>query len=618
MVTGRARAPQASTPARRRPGLSGTRPRVSSPRIRVLPDALADQIAAGEVVERPESVVKELVENAIDAGASSISIEIAAGGIAAITVVDDGHGMSREDATLAIRRHATSKIRCLEDLARIGTLGFRGEAIPSIASVSRFELTTRERDAVEGTRVRVDGGAAPAIEPIGCAPGTAVRVRELFYNVPARLKFLKSPGTESARVTEVVRAAALANPAIRFTLVRDGRRGLELLPAASRAERARLVAGGGGRLDAIEGEREGVRVEAMLGAPETARAGAGGLHLFVNGRHVRDRALSRAVAFAYGSVLPPGRYPVGVVHVAIDPAEVDVNVHPQKAEVRFARGREVLDAITRVLARGLGTSAWSGPAGRGAGFWADRLGGAPPAAPASPAPEAGPPEPDPWGLAAAAEPRPYTPAAPVGYVNDAPLLTEQGFFASLRVLGQVRKMLIVCEGRDGLHVLDQHAADERIRFDGLRRGYLAREVAIQRLLIPERVEVTEAEAVVCDERREDLLALGLDVAPIGPATVAVRGVPAVVSRAPPARLLHDVLAELTRAGDRAFGDAVDMALATMACHGAIRAGDPLSVDECRALLRALDAITDFGGHCPHGRPVVYSVSFGELTRRLGR
>lgn len=581
------------------------------PRIEVLDDALADQIAAGEVVERPASVVKELLENAIDASARSIGIEITAGGTVDIVVTDDGFGMSPRDAELCVRRHATSKIRRLDDLTRVRTLGFRGEALPSIASVSRFELTTRPRDAVAGTRVRIDGGGAAVIDEIGCAPGTTVRVRNLFYNVPARRKFLKSVGTESARIAEVVRRAALAQPELRLTLRRDGRRAAEYLPAETRMQRAAMVLSKE-RLQGVEGERDGVRVEAMLTAPERARSGAGALYLFVNQRAVRDRALARAVAFAYGSVLPPGRYPVGAVFVEVDPTEVDVNVHPQKAEVRFANARAVLDAVTRVLASGLGTSAWSGPAAREPSWWTERLGGTPPAAPAAP-------EDDPWGLSApSAEPRPYGTNASTPYVSDAPLLSDEGFFGSLRVLGQVRKMLIVCEGRDGLHVIDQHAADERIRFDQLRRGYRTREVAIQRLLIPERVEVTPAEAVLCEERKDELSACGLDVVPFGETTVAVHGVPALVKRAPAERLLRDVLVELAKAGERAFGDAVDMALATMACHGAIRAGDPLSLEECRALLRSLDDVEDFGGHCPHGRPVVYSVGFSELERRLGR
>ncbi len=595
--------------------------------IHVLDDALADQIAAGEVVERPASVIKELLENAIDAGATRIDVEIEAGGTRTIRVSDDGSGMGREDVPLAVRRHATSKIRELADLARIGTLGFRGEALPSIASVSRFELISRPRDSDEGTRIRIEGGDAPTVEAIGCAPGTTVLVRDLFFNVPARRKFLKSVGTESARVSEVCRRAALAHPELHITLRRDGRLGAEYLPAPNLHARAAGVLAAE-RLNAIEGERDGVRVRAMLGAPEKARAGAGGLHLFVNRRPVKDRALARAVSFAYGSVLPPGRYPSGVVHVEVAVEDVDVNAHPQKMEVRFAQGRAVLDAITRVLADGLGTSAWSGPAARGPGFWQPRPPDPPAAAP-GPAADSLAPGDDPWGLAGTGEPsapagphpvRPYAepPMDAVPYASDAPLLADAGFFASLRVLGQVRKMLIVCEGPGGLHVIDQHAADERVRFDGLRRAHRDREVAIQRLLVPERVELTELEAALVEEQRDALLAAGLDVARIGERTAAVHGVPALVRRAPPERLLRDVLVELERQGERAFGDAIDMALATMACHGAIRAGDPLSLDECRALLRSMDAVEDFGGHCPHGRPVVYSVAFGELERRLGR
>ncbi|MFW6052157.1 MAG: DNA mismatch repair endonuclease MutL, partial [Myxococcota bacterium] len=342
-------------------------------RIRVLEGALVDQIAAGEVVERPSSVVKELLENALDAGAANITVEVEGGGVERICVTDDGEGMAAEDAPLALVRHATSKIASTGDLLAVRTLGFRGEALPSIASVSRLALTTRPRDAVEGTRVRVDAGGAPEVEAVGCAPGTTVEVRGLFANVPARRKFLKSRATENAHVAEACLKVALARPGLRLVLLREGRRAREYLPAADAAERARAVFPGTALGD-VQAERDGIRLRALLGPPEKARSGAGGLHVFVNDRPVKDRALARAVAFAYGSVLPPGRYPTGVVYLHVPSEEVDVNVHPQKAEVRFARGGAVTESITRMLAAKLGTTAWSGPAARGASYWDRRLG----------------------------------------------------------------------------------------------------------------------------------------------------------------------------------------------------------------------------------------------------
>ncbi len=612
-------------------------------KVRVLPDDLADQIAAGEVVERPASIVKELVENAIDAGAHSIRVEIEAGGISLIRVSDDGHGMDESDARLSIRRHATSKIAAREDLDRISTLGFRGEALPAIASVSRFVLATRTRDALSGIEVHIEGGSDPVVREIGCAPGTTVTVRDLFFNVPARRKFLKSTGTESAHVRDALVRAALGDPGLRMTLVRDGRTAVELLPTNELAKRAALFFPDES-LTHIHGIRDEIEVDALLSPPERARQGATHLHLFVNGRPVRDRALARAVSFAYGSVLPPGRYPAGVVHMRIANERVDVNVHPQKSEVRFDNAKVVLDAVTRVLAHGLGTSPFRGPSNRGAGFWAERLGlGS----------SAGSDEKtsaDPWGLSSnpsepsipsrPAEQRPSiqpaesndrtTPArpssipysfAPVGpsRVAEGPsLIPRPGFFSSLRVLGQATRTYLVCEAQDGLYVIDQHAADERVRFDRLRAQYTSRTLAMQRLLIPERVEVNASEATLVEERTEALLTLGLEAARIGESTVAVHAIPALVPRASPERLLRDVIAQLELTGERAYGDAIDTALATMACHGAVRAGDVLSPEEQRELLVQLDAVTDFARHCPHGRPVAYELSFLELARRVGR
>ncbi len=595
--------------------------------IALLPDDLVDQIAAGEVVERPASVAKELIENAIDAGAKRVQIDIEGGGVGLLRVADDGIGMSREDARLAIRRHATSKIRTHADLERIETMGFRGEALPSIASVSRFSLVTRTRDADEATEVRIDGGGEASVQATSRAPGTTITVSDLFYNVPARRKFLKATGTESTHVSDVVLRAALADPALHLVLTRDGRRVRDLVPAPDARRRA-IMLFPDERLGEIEGERGGVVVRAMLGPPERARSGANSLHLYVNRRPVRDRSIARAVAFAYGSVVPPGRYPVGVVWIELDPTRVDVNVHPQKAEVRFEDSRTVLDAITRALAGGLGTSPFRTsspqPAAsdgfRTADYWQDRLSSSGVLAAVSSEGASA------WGLGGESEPVPYAPAPAI-----APLTRERapelfgdgqsaprGPFGGLRVLGQVKKTFLVCESEGALVIIDQHAADERVHFHRLRAAYESRTVPIQRLLLPERVELLASEAALVESQGEVLATLGIEAAVIGETTVAVRGIPAIVRRASPERLLRDVLAELGRTGSRAFGDAIDTALATMACHGSIRAGDALSVPECEGLLRALDEVDDFSRHCPHGRPIVFEIGFGELGRKVGR
>jgi DNA mismatch repair protein MutL len=605
-------------------------------RIRILDDALCDQIAAGEVVERPASVVKELLENAVDAGATRVQIEIEDGGCGCIRVVDDGEGMARDDALLALRRHATSKLRSFADLQTIGTLGFRGEALPSIASVSRLTLRTREREALVGTQLEIHGGDEPRSSEIGCAPGTSVEVRDLFFNVPARLKFLKSRPTESGHIAAVCTRVALVRPQLALSLTSDGRAIRQFSRGASFLERAQSVFTGEA-LVAFDLAQNGLELQAALGAPERARNGPAGLYLFVNGRPIRDASLARAVAYAYGSVLPPGRYPVGAFCLRLPPEQVDVNVHPQKLEVRFRDGRAVFDAITRMLARELGTSAWGGPARRAADYWDQRLRGV--AAAQSPGVresageldgtslEAG----DPWGLGPSSDsaadrgepPATSGPQAATDPSSAAPErvqrpLIGRGFFGSLRVLGQVRRMLLVCEGDDALYVIDQHAADERVRFDRLHRAYQAHDVNTQRLLFPERVTCTELEASLCEGHGDALSRVGLECNLLGPNTIAVHTVPALLSRASPERLLRDMLAELERAGGRSFSAAVDRAIATMACHGAIRAGDLLSTEQTEALLRNLDQVGDFGGHCPHGRPVVHTIPLDELERRLGR
>lgn len=576
-------------------------------RIQLLDDALVDKIAAGEVVERPASIVKELLENAIDAGATRIEVSFEDGGRALVRVTDDGSGMDPADAELCVKRHATSKLRRIEDLSGIATLGFRGEALPSIASVSRFTLTTRPHDAVAGTRVSIAGGKTVEVGPAGGAPGTTIDVRDLFYNVPARAKFLKARGTESAQIKETCLRTALAHPGLKLLVTSDGKRASEFLPVPDLETRARTALGL--PLTTLRGARDGVEVTALLAAPELARQGARGLHLYVNGRPVVDARLARSVAFAYESVIPPGRYPTGVVFVSIDPREVDVNAHPQKAEVRFARHALVVEAVTKILARALHGSSFGGPVTREPLFFREKA--APPAQAAVPA--------DTWGIgeALAESPYPYTRAPTTSALDDAPL-DPKGPFGRLRFLGQSRKMFLVCEGDEGIVILDQHAADERIVYHRIKAAHATRSVRVQRLVFPERVELDEERAFLVETHAESILALGLECSRIGGSTVAVHGVPALLGRASPKRLLADLLDELMRTGERAFGDAFDTAMATMACHAAIRAGDALAPAEAQALLVALDEVDLFAGHCPHGRPVLVTLPFAELERKLGR
>jgi DNA mismatch repair protein MutL len=614
-----------------------------------LPDELCNQIAAGEVVERPASVVKELVENAIDAAATRIEIDVGAGGIGMVRVTDDGVGMDESDARLAVERHATSKIEAVDDLLSLTTYGFRGEALPSIASVSRFALRTRRRDVDAGVQVSVEGGRVESV-PCGMAPGTIVEVRELFFNVPARRKFLKSIGAESAAITTVVEGLALSQPSVAFLLNRDGRAARQWLRATSRKQRA--VAGRPeDKLEPVIGERGPLKVEAYLSPPERARTGAGGLSVLVNGRVVRDRVLARIVAQAYGSVLDSGRYPVGVVYLDVDPALVDVNVHPQKAEVRFADARAVQDALFRIVTEGLAGAFGLAPASRA--FFskqAPQANGAsastalPPwMRPNDPGPGLGASEavagaPDPWGL----RPDPQPEAAPVqpalglrpasssaawnapspgpSFVPSppsSPARVEEVSYGHLRFLAQLRNMFLLCEGSDGLVIIDQHAAAERVTFARFRSAYQHRSVASQRLLVPATLPLDAEDVAFVEEGSEAIEATGLELRVVGPTQGLVTAVPQILTRADPARLARDLLDEVRRSGGRGFSDAVDRVLATMACHGSIRAGDPVSPEEAQSLLWALDEV-EFGGHCPHGRPLLMRIRYDELERLVGR
>jgi DNA mismatch repair protein MutL len=587
--------------------------------IRVLPPELADQIAAGEVVERPASVVKELVENALDAGARRIEVEIDRGGLERIVVVDDGAGMAPDEAHLAFKRHATSKLNAIEDLQRLTTMGFRGEALPSIAAVSKLALTTRRREELAGYLL-IDGEGRVA----GAPPGTQIEVRDLFANVPARLKFFKGEATEAAHVDDVVLRAALAFPEVHFRLRSDGRNVIDLPPHASGLERARAAVGRPkqpAQLHLAEGEESGVHVEAYLGSPTESASTARNTHLFVNRRFVRDRGLLQAVLLGYGELIERGRYPLAVVQVTVPGDAVDVNVHPQKLEVRFARPQEVYAAVRHSVAATVARAPWLGePA---SDLKAVRVYSLPPLP--RPAEANEPPAgyeshrrraAEALSLFAARTPSAGTPPPEPEYLQ--PREPER-FFSQLTYLGQLQKTYLLCEAPGELVLIDQHAAHERVAFQRLREAHAHKKVRTQRLLLPATVELDETMAAAAAEHGELLAGLGVELEPFGARAVLVRALPELLADKSPSRVVSELLHELTSESGmvQLVADRLDHLLATMACHSVVRAGDVLSEREVRALLESMDGI-DYRAHCPHGRPVLLRLSIGEIERRFGR
>ncbi len=600
-------------------------------RVALLPDALANQIAAGEVVERPASVVKELVENALDAGASRVFVDLEGAGQRLVRVVDDGCGMDRHDALLAVQRHATSKIQTSDDLAAILTLGFRGEALPSIASVSRFLLVTRPEDAPVGTEIRIDGGAAPQVRDAGGPVGTRIEVRDLFHNVPARLKFLKKAPTELGHVQGLMTAFALGYPYVHFRLTHGGRVLIDHPVAPSLEQRIFQVLGRQLAERMFPVRLEGpVSVMGCLSEPTCNRANQDGVHAFVNGRRVRDRVIHHALLSAYGNLLDRGRHPYAVLYLHVPPDEVDVNVHPTKAEVRFVRSGAIHEALTRACKVTLSSTPWLDRAP--APVYAPRpdLDASRALAVGEPTPATSPtslpPTPlpmDVYGLstrpARHAPPPPATLRAPVRaqeLVFEEPV--GRGYFSRMRVVGQVARTYLVCEDREGVYIIDQHAAHERVGYERIKAGFCTARLARQQLLIPLQLELSTAEAAALRDHTDTLERLGFTVEPFGGATWQIVTVPALLARAEPARLVRDIVAELVDIGHASLMQAhLDLLFSTMACHTVVRAGDTLSHDEIRELLRAMDEV-DLGANCPHGRPVLVTLPFDELARRLHR
>ena len=626
-------------------------------RIRILPDALASQVAAGEVVERPAAVVRELVENSIDAGATHVEVHIQRGGAAFIRVADNGHGMDREDALMCLERHATSKIRTKEDLGAIQTLGFRGEALPSIASVSRFRLATREANALVGTEVEVNGGKMQGVRDYGGAPGTVIEARSLFFNVPARRKFLRSENTESAHVEQQFRLHAIANPKIAFTFVRDGEVVFHLPVGQSLASR---IEGLSGReltqrlIEVTPLSTQGITVRGFLGAPGISRANRQMQLTFLNGRPVDSAIISYGLREGYHTALMKGQHPVTFLFLEMPPESFDINVHPAKKEVRFHDGISVREAVVKAVSLALSNSAritsghvplrseaatatavgglqrdrgeqqpalipereqtalrhdWSEiptnlPAARAPAHEDQGQGVLSPSAedssardavvsipPALPVPSRGPSIPS---------------AAPAPQASD------------FRILGVVHKLYVLMESREGLVLMDQHAAHERVLFEQVRQGMETHGVPTQRLLIPLTLQVPPRDYDLLTRNLPMLQKLGIEAEPFGGNAFKVDALPTFLKTDDPLSLLRDLIDEIASASSRTsslrLGE--DM-IATTACRHAVKANDYLREPELKKLLEDLLAC-EMPYCCPHGRPTLIQMSLAELEKKFGR
>ena len=644
-----------------------------------LPEDLSNKIAAGEVVERPAAVVKELVENAIDAGARRVEVVLEEGGARRVEVIDDGCGMTREDALLALERHTTSKLRSADDLFDIRTFGFRGEALPSIASVSRLRLTTRRGEALAACRLEIEGGKVVADGETGAPVGTRIEVCDLFFNVPARLKFLKTRQTELGHVMDWLGRLALAHPEVSFLVREEGRVHLKADATDDLRERAAAVLG----RDLYEATypvahtQGDVSITGLAAGPQRQNSGAREIFTYVNGRFVRDRGLLHAIGRAYEGTLLVGRSPAAVLFLRVPPAEVDVNVHPQKLEVRFAQPRAVYDVTVKALAAVLSQTPWltKQPSTRS---YALRPADVTP--PASPSIKAEPINPVPveaaetklppslvdqlfspaqqrvaaaigqWKDRAVAEadgeallvarrpepnfaleptegPAPVPQSLPLQLPTPLPLPSptapaagggELIRFAELRPIGQVHRTYLVCESPQGLVLLDQHAAHERVIYEKLRAGRAGEALPGQPLLVPLSLEFSPADARLIESVLEELADLGFELEPFGGRTFSMKAAPPGLDGADLSQVLRELAAEVREFGQAHSAQAMEDALLTrIACHTAVRKGAAMSPEEVRALLEQLDG-TPYGAQCPHGRPVAVRFDVDKLKEMFGR
>ena len=615
--------------------------------IRLLPETVASQVAAGEVVERPASVVKELIENSIDAGAQKIDIIIRRGGISLVRVIDDGYGMDRDDALLSLERHATSKIRSAADLQAVATLGFRGEALPSIASVSRFRLTTREAGALAGTEIVVNGGRLEIVRDGGEAPGTQVEVRSLFYNLPARRKFLRSENTESRNIEHQIHLQAIGHPQIGFSLLRDDRVLFQLPAAATLGDRVRDLYGVEllERLVAVNGTAlPKVQISGFIGRAGVSRQTRTQQLVFVNGRAIDSSLITAAIREGYHTALMRGQYPVTFLFLELDPAVVDVNVHPAKREVRFRDPTAVREAIVRCIQNILedGRAAWQEK------FRAPLS--SPPVSPnASPdlrlRPEVSAPVeshrelpypgPAVAGVVDAGRAQAYSIGATpetveqalrlqtktVDSASDAHALQRQSSKTApqqFQIIGVLNKLYVLMENADGLVLVDQHAAHERILFEELRRRMEEQGVPTQKLLLPQTFDVPPRDADWIERNISILQKMGIGIESFGPGTFKIDSVPSFLSVSDPAQFMRKVMDDLNSATNSASAMRLgEEMIAKSVCRHAVKANDPLRYPEVEKLIRDL-LDCDLPYCCPHGRPTMIQISLLELEKKFGR
>jgi len=618
-------------------------------KIRVLADHVANQIAAGEVVERPASVAKELVENSIDAGATRITIEIEAGGRRLLKVSDDGEGMVRDDAVLAFERHATSKIRETDDLAAIATLGFRGEALASIASVAKVELTTFTEGAKAATRVAIDGGRMRDVKDAAHPRGTTIAVRDLFFNIPARRKFLRSEATETYHLTNLVTHYALAHPEIAFTFVNNGRETVRAAPAKDLRERAYQIFGAEFLENLLEvngGDPAVARVTGFVSAPRDRRTSRDSQYMFVNRRFVRDRTIGRSLSEGYRSILPHGVYPAALLFIETPLEEVDVNVHPAKTEVRFRRQAAVADAVREAVKNALASTGYAPPDQTiSATASASAAPSMPPSAPPPsviefiqpsmpvPAPplRVPPPQPrieyipEPSGdeiardISAMIAQKSVQSVAPFNSAEKIAKIPEpESLSKNIRPLGQLDESFIIATDEDGLLLIDQHVAHERVLFDKYRALEAERRTESQQLLVPETFDLTPAQAAAFDDLVPELENYGFELMRLSGRTVAIKATPADL----PGGEARNMLAELLDTVDAEKKDSAretlrDEIAASLACHAAIKVNMPLAPEKMRWLIDRLMQ-TSSPTTCPHGRPVILRLKTKDILRGFHR